>query len=385
MTGTGEARVEFTTLRAPEDRAATPLVSRAGIVTAPAPADAAGGGAAAPGTADGPPARDADGEPLPARGFSRDSIVRSVSGSADLRSEVSTHLRDTLGSKAAAALQNRVDRALDDALLARTLPAMTRGETVELLRSGDLRVTATAETEELTYRHVESKGSNANVLNEVNQSRLRRPGAFRELGARFFVGPVFNLSPVRTTLLFGGGAGGRERFGLGVTQNAKVSANAKFPRTYAAFDGRMRVTLHVTHDSVTHELPSASPGAQVLLPLAETRPGPPHAPEPNTSLAEQPPQDASEARNEDASQSNGAETNRALSDGPRTDGPTEDVPETTNLPQTKPEQPPVVPPRSSGSWPSRATETHEEATDDDVTAWGTITDSDLQAWRTGPL
>ncbi|MFJ5521221.1 hypothetical protein ACIQB4_29820 [Streptomyces griseoluteus] len=256
------SRLEFTTVRAPKDAADAPLLPRPGIL----PDRTADGGGRA--------LMDGRGEPVPARGLSRDTVVRSIARGDDVRSQVSAHLRDTLGSKRAALIQESVEQALDDTRLAGGLTAMTRGEEVELYRSGDLRVTAEAHVQDMVFRHLESKGATANVLNEVNQSRVRRSGTFREAGGRFLAGPVFKAASLKAGLLVGGGGNGRWRTAIGNTQNSKVSAYAKFARPYAAFDGRMQVTVKVTQDSRTSTLRPVDVEGQILLPVSETQPAP---------------------------------------------------------------------------------------------------------------
>jgi hypothetical protein len=120
-------------------------------------------------------------------GLSTDTVVRKVLNEAQIRAETLKNLTsmDTRVTRPA----DDVTNSLTDAWLQRTLPAMSRGEEMELVRHGSSRVTARAEVDGLEFSGAEREGGNINVLNEVNQVQVDQHERTRELGGRVLIGP----------------------------------------------------------------------------------------------------------------------------------------------------------------------------------------------------
>ncbi len=262
--GTGEARIFFQTRQSPTDAPEnTTYAPRPGIVRIdPNPLIL---------TPHSGPAR-LDDSGIPNRGLSPNSIVRDITDAAGFRAQTLTNLRAMLKPVTMLFIKDQVDKAITGTQLARDLPAMSRGEEVELFRQGDFRITGIADITDLEFTRVEEKGGNANILNEVNQTRVIQPTRVRELGWRALLGPHWRLDGDQVTVRAGGGSNHRQRTGPTYSQTVKVSANAKFARSYAVFDGTSRIFLKV-HDGRTNTpvpLPPVDVHGPILIPRSET-------------------------------------------------------------------------------------------------------------------
>ncbi|MDV3128455.1 hypothetical protein M1247_26340 [Mycobacterium sp. 21AC1] len=222
------------------------------------------------------------------RGLPRGAIVRKVVDGDQFRRGAQDNIK-AVGGIAASRLRDQLPTALSDITLQRHLPAMTRGEEVELFRDGSLRVTGHADLTALNSTGVEGKGGMTNLLNEVNQGYSHQDSSAWEAGPRFLAGPHGNLGDVlRGNIMFGGGALGRSRHGASYGQNAKVSANAKFTGSHAVFDGAATIVLTVHDGDTSHTLSGVDVHGPMLIPTSrldpvETPPAPAdiHAPPPN--------------------------------------------------------------------------------------------------------
>ena len=203
-------------------------------------------------------------------GLSPNSIARKITNGPDVRDAAVSNVRENIGRLATNPVEDGLTQALDDASLEGKLPAMTRGD-VELFRDGSLLVVGAAEVQALEFIKIEKEGGNANVLNEVNQSWATLHARSREGGLRAYFGPHWQLPSFAGSLLFGGGASGRQRFGASFAQTAKVSANSKFSRPYAIFEGTTSVTLTVRDGTTTHRLPALEVIGSIMVPVTETR------------------------------------------------------------------------------------------------------------------
>ncbi len=243
----GTARVDFVTRESPTDKQDHPLyVPRDGIIR-----------------------NDEQGHN--GHGLSRDSIVRKIANGPDVRA----HTLEKLRPLNIPNISRQVHSYLNDTRLASKLGAMTRvgeGEGVEFLRRGDLRITARAEVQELKFVEIEHEGGNAYLLADITRTRLHQPTKTREAGGRVLFGPHWRLPGLQGSLLAGAGVTGRQRDAPIFGQTARVSANAKFPRSYAVFDGVSRVHLTVTYLGVDHELPPVDVHGPILIPQSETHP-----------------------------------------------------------------------------------------------------------------
>ncbi|MEC4764349.1 NUDIX domain-containing protein, partial [Mycobacterium sherrisii] len=264
---TATAKVEFTTRESPTDRQEHEVYApRAGIVHN----DEAHGQANDPGNR-AAQAADHDDVDLPPRGLSRDTIIRKLTNGAEFREELLKHTK----SLSITRLDRRVHSYLTDTHLASRLGAMTRvkdGEGVELLRHAGVRITGRANVRELNFVKIEHKGGNAYVVNDVTRALLRQPIKTREGGARVLFGPHWRHPSSQGSVLGGVGATGRRRTASIFNQTARVSANAKFPRSYAVFEGSTSVSLTVHYMGRSRELPPIDLHGPILIPESETHP-----------------------------------------------------------------------------------------------------------------
>ncbi|MFP1155241.1 hypothetical protein ACK280_24655 [Mycobacterium sherrisii] len=211
---------------------------------------------------------------LPPRGLSRDSIIRNITDGAEFRSRT----LESIGPLNIPHLADQMNSHLTDTRLASKLGAMTRveaGKDVEFLRQGTLRITGRAEIQSLDFRTIEHEGGNAYLLNDVSRNVFSQRIKAREGGARLLFGPLLKIPNFQASILGGVGGAGRQRHVDILGQGARMTAHAKFPRSYAVFDGEARVTLTVHHAGESHELPAADLHGQILIPESETRPAPP--------------------------------------------------------------------------------------------------------------
>ncbi|WP_254902300.1 hypothetical protein [Mycobacterium simiae] len=273
----GTAQVEFTTRQSPPDQQKNPwYVPRDGIIpNDQPPTSPAAAGDHIQASTPQPNSHSAQGESgLPPRGLSTDSIIRNVTDGAEFRAR-------TLESAGPLNIPNFADQVnshLNDTRLASTLGAMTRveaGKDVEFLRQGTLRITGRAEVQSLDFRTIEHEGGNAYVLNDVSRNVFSQRIKAREGGARLLFGPLLKIPNFQASILGGVGGAGRRRHVDILGQGARMTAHAKFPRSYAVFDGAARVTLTVHHAGKSHELPAADLHGQILIPESETTPAPP--------------------------------------------------------------------------------------------------------------
>jgi hypothetical protein len=207
---------------------------------------------------------------LTAGGLSGDSIASKILDGPKFRFETLNSLRAKVSRLKMAQIKNDLTQALKDSRLAGKLPAMTRGE-VEIFRHGSLRITGHAEVRALDFTEIKEEGGNANVLNEVNQTWVRHGDRSEEGGLRLWMGPHWRPSGFQGSLMLGGGGSGRQRFGASSAQAAKVSANSKFSRSYAIFDGTTRILLTVHDGDTQHVLPGVDVRGPIMIPKNETR------------------------------------------------------------------------------------------------------------------
>lgn len=206
----------------------------------------------------------------PNGGLPSGSIVREVLDGNQFRQLTSDNLKAPVSGIAAARLRDRLPEALGDVKLQRNLPAMTRGEEVELLRDGPLRITGRANLTALDFAGVEREGGMTNLLNEVNQAELQQDSSAWEAGLRFMAGPHGNLGDgLRGNAMVGGGGLGRSRHGTTYGQGAKVSANAKFAGAHAVFDGVAKIVLTVHDGDSSHTLPGVPVHGPMLIPTSQ--------------------------------------------------------------------------------------------------------------------
>ncbi|MGV9803277.1 WXG100-like domain-containing protein [Mycobacterium sp. NPDC003449] len=230
------------------------------------------------------------------RGLPQGAIVRKVVDGDQFRHRTQDNLEAVSGI-VASRLRDQLPPALSDVTLQRHLPAMTRGEEVELFRDGSLRVTGHADLTALNNTGAESNGGMRNLLNEVNQGYSHQDSSAWETGPRFMAGPHGNLGDVlRGNIMFGGGALGRSRHGASHGQNAKVSANAKFAGSHGVFDGAATIVLTVHDGDSSHPLAGVDVHGPMLIPTsrldqAETPPAPAdlHTPPPQPNVTPPPP------------------------------------------------------------------------------------------------
>ncbi|BBX39881.1 WXG100-like domain-containing protein [Mycobacterium simiae] len=206
----------------------------------------------------------------PSPGLSRDSIVRAITDGENFRARTLENLKRVPVPKVSEHVKHLTDSRVVGKLAAMT--RITGGEEVELFRQGTVRITGRAEVHGLEFDKLERTGGNAYVLNDVNRGRQNQPADTRERGARLLFGPHVRFPGFQATLLGGGGATGRERHAPIFGQNARVAANAKFPRSHAVFNATTRITLTVHYDGAKHELPGIDVHGPILIPEAETRP-----------------------------------------------------------------------------------------------------------------
>ncbi len=207
---------------------------------------------------------------LTASGLSDDSIADKIVDGPNFRSETLKSLRAKVNRLKFALIKDSLTKKLNDTRLAGMLPEMTRRE-VPIFRHGSLRITGHAEIQALDFTKVKEDGGNANVLNEVNQARVRLGDRSREGGLRLWMGPHWRLPGFQGSLMLGGGGGGRQRFGVSSAQTAKVSANSKFSRPYAVFDGTARIILTVHDGDTQYELAGVDVHGPIMIPKHETR------------------------------------------------------------------------------------------------------------------
>ncbi|WP_415623392.1 hypothetical protein [Mycobacterium simiae] len=273
----GTAQVEFTTRQSPPDKQKNSwYVPREGIIpNDQPPAGTAAAGDHTQASAPHPEPHSAQGDSgLPPRGLSTDSIIRNIADGAEFRART----LESLGPLNIPHLADQVNSHLTDTRLASKLGAMTRveaGKDVEFLRQGTLRITGRAEVQSLDFRTIEHEGGNAYVLNDVTRNVFSQRIKAREGGARLLFGPLLKIPNFQASLLGGVGGAGRQRHVDILGQGARMTAHAKFPRSYAVFDGAARVTLTVHHAGESHELPAVDVHGQILIPESETNPAPP--------------------------------------------------------------------------------------------------------------
>jgi len=207
---------------------------------------------------------------LPDGGLPHGAMVRKILDGDQFRRRTLDNLEAPVGGIAAARLRARIPEALGDVQLQRTLPAMTRGEEVELFRNGRLRVTGRANLTALTFVEVERDGGKTNLLNEVNHGLSQQSSSTWEAGARLMAGPQGNLGgDLRGTVMVGVGGTGRSRHGATYGQGAKVSANGKFAGARAVFDGTAEVVLTVHDGDSSHTLAGVVVHGPMLIPISE--------------------------------------------------------------------------------------------------------------------
>jgi hypothetical protein len=200
------------------------------------------------------------------------SMVRQVVDGDQFRHRALEQLKAPLSGIAASRLRKSLPAALGDVTLQHNLPAMTRGEDVELFRDGPLRVTGRADLTALEFAGVEKEGGMTNLLNEVNQGSSHQDSAAWEGGARLMAGPHGNLGDVvRGNVMAGGGVVGRSRHGTTYGQSAKVSANAKFAGARAVFDGTAEVVLTVHDGDTPHTLTGVAVHGTMLIPTSQSQ------------------------------------------------------------------------------------------------------------------
>lgn len=206
------------------------------------------------------------------RGLPRGSMVRKIVDGDRLRRQTSENLKSLSSGIAASRLRGRLPDALADIALQRNLPAMTRGEEVEIFRDGTLRITGHAVLTALDFTGVERDGGMTNLLNEINQGDSRQSSSAWEAGARVMAGPHGNLGDgLRGNVMAGGGGLVRSRHGATHGLNAKVSANAKFAGAHAVFDGTARIVLTVHDGDTAHTLPGMEVAGPMLIPASEVQ------------------------------------------------------------------------------------------------------------------
>ncbi|WP_438269173.1 scabin-related ADP-ribosyltransferase [Mycobacterium simiae] len=264
---TATAKIEFTTRESPTDRQEHEVYApRAGIVHN----DEAHGHPNDPGDRAAQASDHADVD-LPPRGLSRDTIIRKLTNGAEFREE----LLKNVNSLRITRFDRRVHSYLTDTHLASRLGPMTRvkdGEGVELLRHAGVRITGRANVRKLNFVRIEHKGGNAYVVNDVTRALLRQSIKTREGGARALFGPHWRHPSSQGSVLGGVGATGRRRTASIFNHTARVSANAKFPRSYAVFEGSTSVSLTVHYMGRTRELPPIDLHGPILIPESETHP-----------------------------------------------------------------------------------------------------------------
>jgi hypothetical protein len=216
---------------------------------------------------------DSRGTGVPVRGLSRDSIVGRITDGEQFRARTLENLREHLSWLTKSRISfDQVSKALSDTQLEHTLAAMTRGEKVELLRSGSLRITGRADVSDLSSTTNQHPRGDINLLREVNQIQLDEPAQTQELGARLLLGPHLQLPGFLVRVEVGGGGIVHRRGGRSFSQTATVSASSKFTRPYAAFDGTTRITLTVHDGDTEHVLPGVDLHGPILIPQSETHP-----------------------------------------------------------------------------------------------------------------
>lgn len=215
-----------------------------------------------------------------AGGLPRGSMIRTVLDGDQFRRETLDNLKAPVSGIAAARLRARLPEALGDVQLQRTLPAMTRGDEVELFRDGPLRVTGRANLTKLTFAKVERDGGKTNLLNEVNHGESQQNSSAWEAGARLMAGSHGNLGgDLSGNVMIGVGGAGRSRHGATYGQGAKVSANGKFAGAHAVFDGEAEVVLTVHDGDSSHTLAGGVVRGPMLIPISDAVPmDPPAAP-----------------------------------------------------------------------------------------------------------
>ena len=264
--GIGKAQIAYVTRESPTDKQKHKKhVPREGIIQKATAAQAP--------PSDGPhneqPRPDKSG--LPARGLSHDSIARKIIDGDNFRDLTLQRLKGLKITK----INDVVQKSLNDFRVASRLPAMTRvekGNGVELLRYGNLRITGRADIQDLAFEEIEHEGGNAYVLNDVNQNRLNQGSKNRELGVRALIGPRFRLPFIQGYLLGGGGFSYRQRFDSIAGAGARLSANAKVSRSNAVFDATTRIILTVHEGDTRHSLGHIDVRGPILIPESETTP-----------------------------------------------------------------------------------------------------------------
>ncbi|GAS97987.1 uncharacterized protein RMCC_4952 [Mycolicibacterium canariasense] len=208
----------------------------------------------------------------PDGGLPHGSMVRKVLDGHQFRQQTLDNLTAPLSGITASRLRDRLPEALSDVNLQRNLPAMTRGEEVELFRDGPLRITGRANLTALDFTRVEREGGTTNLLNEVNHGESHQDSSAWEAGARFMAGPHGNLGDgVRANAMVGVGGVGRVRHGAAYGQSAKVSANARFAGARAAFDGAAEVVLTVHDGDSSHTLTGIVVHGPMLIPTSQAQ------------------------------------------------------------------------------------------------------------------
>ena len=226
-------------------------------------------------------ARGDTGPGLPARGLSRDSIVRK-NIDTDFRDKV----RERLDDLETADVKHILGNSLDSVILHAHLPAMTRVDAadlddagaidtddwVELVGQGHLHVFGRADIADLKFISLANKGAKAWLLNDVTQPVQRQRGSFKEIGARLLFGPHAQTrdTGVSIRVLTGLGFSRRKRFESMFGQTARIAANAKFSRKYAIFDAPTNITLLVQDGDTRHLIDGIEVVRQVLIPEIET-------------------------------------------------------------------------------------------------------------------
>ncbi len=210
---------------------------------------------------------------LPLRGLSDDSIVGTIMGESFRRRTL-----NALNDDPTSAIYQHVARVLSGAQphlrhmqLRQHLPAMTRGEQVELLRLGSLRITGTARVRHLGRALTEYSGAWVNVLNEVNRIQTTQTSTTFDLGWRTLLGLQVKSAAFKGVVLAGGGIGRRWRSGASHSEAAKVAAHGKFKLGYVTFDATFDIELTVHDGDYSQVLPEVDIHAPLLIPESETR------------------------------------------------------------------------------------------------------------------